>query len=424
MRRLRRVSVAAQCVALWLSSLLVTSCGGGGGGGGGGESNQPPLWVSTDVVVADVDRDLRADVLTLAMYSTGYQHREGRLSVYRQTSAGTFAAPDVYAVGVYPWRFRVADIDGDGLPDIAISDSDAQQLLWMRQDPANPGHFKAPVVIASGVGLSDIAVGDLNNDSAPDLLIAECMLNANRVLEFEQDPSRRGTFRAPRTVAAPAPVCGLGVADVDGDGLDDIVGWFATDSLTASAPGTGELAVLWQAADGSFAQVTIVATRNGVNARRTLVADYAGDGTASPIVYLTPAESGYEPEVITALHAPGSRVFTQVMSTPLPGLQGVDDAAFADLDGDSRLDGVVAGFFPVGNPSQVYSNANQLRQIGDGTLMPVATYSLSISASRVDIGDLDGDGRADIVLFGDNRVVRMLQSKSSRGHFGAPAPLR
>jgi len=422
MPRIRWVSLAVECVALWLTSPLLTSCSGGAGGGS--VSPLPPLWVATDVVVADIDGDGRADVLTLAMYSTGYQHREGRLAIYRQTSAGTFAAPDVYTVGVYPWRFRVADIDGDGLPDIVIADTDGQQLLWMRQDPANRGHFEAPVIIASGVGASDFAVGDLNNDGAPDLMIAECMQNASRVLVFEQDPSNRGTFRAPRTVAAPAPVCGLAVADIDGDGLDDIVGWFATESLSASSPGTGELAVLWQAADGSFAPATIIATRHGVNPQRTLVANYAGDGTASPIIYLTPAESGYQPEVIAALHAPGSRVFTQVLSTPLPGLQGVDDAAFADVDGDGRMDGVVAGFFPIGNPSRVYSNANQLRQMGDGTLTLVGTYSLPISASRVAIGDLDGDGRADIVLHGDNQVVRMLQSHSTRGQFGAPALLR
>ena len=421
MRRIRWVSLAAQCVALWLTSPLLTSCGGDGGGGG---SSLPPLWVATDVVVADIDGDGRADVLTLAMYSTGYSHREGRLAIYRQTATGTFAAADVYTVGVYPWRFRVADIDGDGLPDIVIADTDSRQLSWMRQDPNNRGHFETALIVASGTGVSDVAVGDLNSDGAPDLVIAECMQDANRVLVFEQDPSNRGTFPAQRTVAAPAPVCGLAVADVDGDGLDDIVGWFATESLSASSPGTGELAVLWQGADGSFAPATIIATRHGVNVQRALVADYAGDGTASPIIYLTPAESGYEPEVIAARHAPGSRVFTQAISTPLPGLQGVDDAAFADLDGDGRIDGVVAGFFPVGNPSQVHSNANQLRQMGDGSLTPVGTYSLPIAASRDAIGDLDGDGRADIVLYGDNQVVRMLQSHSTRGQFGAPAPLR
>ncbi len=424
MRRVRWVPLAAQCVALWLTAALLTSCGGDGGDGGGGGPSLPPIWVATDVVVADIDGDGRADVLTLAMYSTGYPHRAGRLAVYRQTSAGTFAAPDVYTVGVYPWRFRVADIDGDGLPDIVIADADGQQLSWMRQDPANHGHFQAPVIVATGIRVYEVALGDLNNDGAPDLVIAECMQNANRALVYEQDPSNRGTFQAGRTVATPAPVCGLAVADVDGDGLDDIVGWFATESLSASSPGTGELAVLWQGADGSFAPATIIATRHGVNVQRVLVADYAGDGTASPVIYLTPAETGYEPEVIAALHAPGSRVLTQVISSPLPGLQGVDDSAFGDLDGDGRIDGVVAGFFPVGSPSQVYSNANQLRQMGDGTLTPVGTSSLPMSASRVAIGDLDGDGRADIVLYGDNQVVRMLQSHSTRGQFGAPALLR
>ena len=416
----RSVRGCVQWLALWLFAPVLGSCGQGGGW-----DDFFPLVIPTDVVVADIDGDGRADVLTLMRYSTDVNRSEGRLSVYRQTATGAFAAPDVYTVGVYPWRMRVADIDGDGLPDLVVGDADSDQVFWMRQDPSQPGRFESPVVVADGMHVEDVAVGDLNHDGAADLAIAECQRDANRVLAVYQDPAARGTFGPPVEIAAPGPSCALAVADIDGDGRDDLAGWFVTRFSTATTPGTGALGVAWQAADGSIGPVTTLASREGVTAVRLAAIDYFGDGAIAPIVYLANNGTGNETQVLVALHDPGSRTFTSFTGARLPGIQGIDDAAFADLDGDGHVDAVIAGFFPVGSPTSVESRANRLRQMGDGSLQIVGADSLPIAASRVAIGDLDGDGRMDIVLYGgDDQIVRMMQSHVTPGQFGAPLPLR
>ena len=53
-----------------------------------------PLWVPTDVLVADINGDGRADILTLAMLASSASQREGRLLVRLQsaTAPGSWLA--------------------------------------------------------------------------------------------------------------------------------------------------------------------------------------------------------------------------------------------------------------------------------------------------------------------------------------------
>jgi len=81
------------------------------------------------------------------------------------------------------------------------------------------------------------------------------------------------------------------------------------------------------------------------------------------------------------------------------------------------------------NPSgsEVRSSLNQLRQTGDGQSQAATDYQLPITASAVAIGDLDGDGRADLAVYGTDghsgAVRIMLQSHCVPGQFGSPQPL-
>ena len=97
--------------------LLLTSCGGDDGW------VTYPFWVPTDVQTADIGGDGRLDVITIAMVSSSMSQHEGHLVVRRQTAPGVFTAPQTYIVGVYPWKLSVADIEGDGAPDLVLTDA-------------------------------------------------------------------------------------------------------------------------------------------------------------------------------------------------------------------------------------------------------------------------------------------------------------
>jgi len=370
-----------------------------GGGGGGGDDWLFPLWVPTDIVVVDVDRDGRADVVTLAQYATSNTQREGRLTVHRQTSQGSFAAAESYVVGVYPWRFAAGDIDGDGAIDLVVADVDGRAVWLLGQDPASPGRFLAPRRIASDVYTYGVTIDDFNGDGAPDVAIADAQQGAGRVVMLYQDPAQRGSFQPAGSLALPGSSSGaVASGDLDGDGRADL---FVAIALAASGSTPNKvLGISLQRPDGSMGPVTTMAPQQGLNVGRLAVADYDGDGRNDLFAYFTPSSSEFRARLTVLLQGTASGAFLPPANTSLTNVNGIDDAVFADLDGDARPDAAVAGFFPVGSPSTVESRLHRFTQLGAGAFALVSSRDIPFSASRVTAGDVDGDGRNEVVVLG------------------------
>jgi hypothetical protein len=361
-------------------------------------------------------------VLTLAQLATSETHREGHLSVHRQLPNGGFAAATDYAVEIYPWHFVIADLDADGAPDVVVVDpDDAHAVTWLRQDPTSPGRFLSPVRLLSGVHASDVALADLNGDGSTDIAIADQAGSSARIVMLPQDPVTAGTFGAPVDVALPGTSDAVAAADLDGDGLVDLAVGYLAPTGTAYVY-DASLAILSQQPGGGFSPAQPQATRRGVNVDRLRIADYDGDGSPDLIAFMSASSLDSTPRLLAVLR--GGSGAPRTVETSLAQVQGRDDAAFGDFDGDGRLDAALAGFFPVGSPSTVESRLNLFRQLADGTLQGPESRSLPIPVSRIAAGDVDGDGRPDLVLLGEaNRVLLMLQSQSGGGEFLAPEAL-
>ena len=391
----------------------------------------PDMWLATDVAVADIDGDGRADVLTLAMRGTdSLQRQEGWLYVYRQTASGAFCAPETYVVGGYPWRMVVQDVDGDGAPDVVVTDVVRTQLpvvphaVWLlRQDPVQRGLFLAPhpLVTAGGI-LYTAAVADVNGDGTPDVIVDDGLGTGAGAAVLFQDPRSRGTFRPPQPIALPGKPAHVIAGDANGDYRSDLAFWVWT---TVSNYDSGSMAMLLQDASGGLGAPSLSLQNVGLRAVRMAMTDYDGDGRRDVILMLYPTAAEYKGRIVTALQQ-APNVFVGV-ETSLAGVDGIDDAAIADLDGDGRPDVAVAGWwFHRGSVSGSRSRVNVFTQSGEGRFVQRAQYDLpDTTAAMIAAGDVDGDGRQDLVLLGgENECKVMFQSRSFAGVFEPARPLR
>jgi FG-GAP-like repeat/FG-GAP repeat len=407
------ISQVVKLCALPAMLVFLASCGGGGGGPGG------PTWVETDVKVADIDGDGRADVLTIAMRSENGQE-QGYLTLYRQTVPGTFAEPLATVVGAYPWRMAVADINGDGAPDLVITDPGADVTWLLLQDPTDRGRFLPPQALISGLNSYSVVIADLNNDGVLDVAVPGSTNTSRAITVRYQNPAQRGSFGPPMIVGLPAAPSQLAAGDVDGDGLTDLLAYAYTGGGNATSDPIAGLVVLFQQTDGGFVDSGVLASQVGLNCDRVVIADVNGDGRPDLLAALTPWSERFTGQILVVPQT-SARTFGPSLTTPLTGKWLLPNSTFADLNQDGTADATVAGYWF--EDINVWAGADVLLNDGSGRFALSAHFEVPIAVSTLTAGDLDGDGRNDLVLYGDGQVMVMYQS-TTPGVFLAPRSLR
>jgi uncharacterized protein (TIGR03437 family) len=199
--------------------------------GNGDGTFQAPLPVRsaccvTAIAVADFNGDGHPDVAVL-LHNTGPGAVSDQMLTYLGTGAGTFAAPLASAAGVYPSALAVGDFNRDGKLDVVVADQgditnattpgSGFRILFGKGD----GTFSAPVSIFVGTdkpGPIGLVAADWNRDGLPDLAVT---LNGGPLVVL---PGRGdGTFQAP-TMYWVTGFNQLAVADLNGDGIPDLIG--------------------------------------------------------------------------------------------------------------------------------------------------------------------------------------------------------
>ncbi len=171
------------------------------------------------LAVGDLNGDGRNDIVVMAEQAT----TPGGLSFFFQTSGGTLGPEVVYdKVNVMAGEIHIADMDSNGLNDVVVQ-SGQNELSVIRQLAAGvtstvPEQYSVQTSYSSG--FSAFALGDLNGDGRADMVAVEPGNNGyiNIFLQNAQ-----GLLDSPVLVRIADLPFGVEVADITGDGLNDIV---------------------------------------------------------------------------------------------------------------------------------------------------------------------------------------------------------
>ncbi|HXZ59403.1 MAG TPA: VCBS repeat-containing protein [Steroidobacteraceae bacterium] len=318
-----------------IGAAALASCGSDGFGCGelGVGPCGPPVQieVTIDVAAADFNGDGRPDV---ALAVDEGANTPGVAAVYEHGPAsgqGYLSRVD-YPAGVsFPSRMVAADLDGDGRPDLLLltSESASSMVAVLLNSSGKPGSFGAPQLLSVPFA-NDVAVADLDGDGRSDLIIA-----GSTLMVALQNAGAPGTFAAPATLysGSGAGFVAVAVGDLDGDGSPEVA---VADELGVSvlflAPGAATPAVASAARIYSNA---VPGPNTGQNA--VAIADVDGDGR-NDLVVVDPVNS--EVAVILQSHTtPGQ--FLPPVRYPLPAGDGLNRLVVTDLSGKGAPPGIV-----------------------------------------------------------------------------------
>jgi hypothetical protein len=312
-----------------------------------------------DTAIGDFDGDGLPDIAALAQTAIGQPWT--RVLVSRKGAA----AQSVYTGTNMVGRLFAADVNGDGRSDIVVADMTAKSVVVLtgRAD----GTFNAPVTTTLTKTPIALTVADMNGDKKPDVVLYESTTQSVLVLKGDGAAHFTQVESLPLSIAAYSMAAG----DFNGDGRTDIaIGHFQL----------GELTVLLGLGDGTFGGATPVDTGNwpaGVAA-----GDLDGDGRIDLVT------ADYADGKVTVLLNDRNLGFkAPVHYNAATNPSGI---ALADLNGDKKLDIALATL----NGDKAMSFTNK----GDGTLragVPAACNDCNLLGMAA--GDLNGDGRADLV---------------------------
>lgn len=348
-----------------------------GSASGFGPPIEPGLSGSgSGVVIGDATGDGKPDVVTSASFPFN-------TVVFPGDGAGGFGAPVLLVMGSWPRVFSVADLNGDGMPDLAAVGGQTGELVTRLGDGA--GGFGSARSVYVGSSAGSLAVSDLDGDGVPDFVVG-----SGYGVSIATGDGAGGP--ATKTVAAGESPTSIAVADLDGDGK--------TDVLMTNDGSPNSLSVFRGLGSGDFAPPQVYTGYAGM-LQWVVATDLTGDG--KPDVLVTNGLDG----TFTVLVNGGTG--TLVSSTTLPiGCNPSGRPVVTDLNGDGHGD--------VAYPC----DGSIVVRLGDGAGSFVAPVETAVNARWLAAGDVDDDGRVDLVSDSPYVGQVFVCLGDGNGNFGAP----
>ncbi|MGA9643097.1 MAG: FG-GAP-like repeat-containing protein [Terriglobales bacterium] len=343
------------------------------------------------VAVADVNGDGKPDLLVANSGSA-------TVGVLLGNGDGTFQPAVTYGTGGSgAGGVAVADVNGDGKPDIVVTSGPSSVSVLLGN---GDGTFEPAVAYNSGGnGAGALAVGDVNGDGKPDLVVANGSSYSVGVLLGNGD----GTFQPASSYDVTGNPVSVAIADVNGDHKPDVV---EADDYYQDLAG-----VLLGNGDGTFQPVVEYLVGEWYE-NSIAVADLNGDGHPDLIVSAWGQSINNQTGQVVVLLGNGDGTFQPAVAYN-SGEHGGTSAAVADVNGDGKPDLVTS------NAGSGFGVVGVLLGNGDGAFQAAEDYPSGGNGypESVVLADVNGDGLPDVVLvnYYDNDVAVLLNNTGPHG---------
>jgi hypothetical protein len=143
---------------------------------------------SNSMAIGDLNNDGKNDIVVVSPGSIA--------SVFRNTSQGfenlSFEDKVDFHIGYSAGRVMISDMDGDSKPDIVAVNTGAGTASILKNTTESVGAitFKGPAAYPAGSGPYSLAIGDLDNDNKPEMIVGNIYKNTISILRnAESSPS-------------------------------------------------------------------------------------------------------------------------------------------------------------------------------------------------------------------------------------------
>lgn len=341
------------------------------------------------VAIGDLDADGKAD-LAVANETSNTVSVYKNISTLGSLTSSSFAAKVDFVTGAAPYFVTIQDLDGDGKPELIVTNNDADNVSIYKNNTSlgviNSSSFSAKVDFSTGQNPWNATVADFDLDGKPDLAVVNDVDNSVSILKNTCSLGIiDATSFAPKVdfVTGNFPI-GIANGDLDGDGKIDLAITNQTDNSFSVLRNTSITGIINAS---SFAAKIDFPT--GLDPYSVAIGDF--DGNNKPEIAVSNYSSGS-----VSVFGNTSTIGSISLSSKVDFVSGAGSlmVSISDIDGDGKPDLLVTNG---GARISILRNVNTSPPITLSSFSSKIDFNSTSDPYGLAIGDLDGNGKPDIV---------------------------